>query len=258
MDEITSTVRSTAERAVRADNAVRSARDEAEHSGDVVRRTVDAMSGIERTSDEISQIISVIDGIAFQTNLLALNAGVEAARAGDAGKGFAVVASEVRALAQRSAEAAKDVKARITASSVQVTAGVQLVGETGAALGRIIGKIGEINGLVSEIAASAEQQATGLQQINTAVLEMDGVTQQNAAMVEEATAAARSLASEVDGMSRRVARFRLGGAPVALVLPVHELQHRAAMADRSVARTAAQPTTGKTLLAVADDDWSSF
>ncbi|WP_294203873.1 HAMP domain-containing methyl-accepting chemotaxis protein [uncultured Sphingomonas sp.] len=258
MDEITSTVRSTAERANRADTAVRDARDEAERSGGVVRRAVDAMGGIERTSNEISEIISVIDGIAFQTNLLALNAGVEAARAGDAGKGFAVVASEVRALAQRSAEAAKDVKARITASSVQVTAGVQLVGETGEALERIIGKIGEINGLVSAIAASAEQQATGLQQVNTAVSEMDGVTQKNAAMVEEATAAARSLASEVDGMSLQIARFRVGNAPVASASPVHDLQHRAATAARRIAKATPPRTAGNTALAVSEDEWSEF
>ncbi|KTT69734.1 methyl-accepting chemotaxis protein [Sphingomonas endophytica] len=258
MDEITSMVRSTAERATRADVAVRNARDEAERSGEVVHRAVNAMGGIERTSNEISDIISVIDGIAFQTNLLALNAGVEAARAGDAGKGFAVVASEVRALAQRSAEAAKDVKTRITASSVQVTAGVRLVGETGDALSRIISKIGEINELVSAIATSAEQQATGLQQINTAVAEMDGVTQQNAAMVEEATAAARSLASEVDQMSRQIARFRVGDARTAPASPVHELQQRVAGAVRRGGRTAPPRTAGNSALAVVEDDWSEF
>ena len=257
MDQITATVRTTAERAGQADAAVRSARDEAEHSGEVVRRTVDAMGGIERTSNEISDIISVIDGIAFQTNLLALNAGVEAARAGDAGKGFAVVASEVRALAQRSAEAAKDVKTRITASSEQVSAGVHLVGETGQALGRIVGKISEINGLVSEIALSAEQQATGLQQINTAVNEMDGVTQQNAAMVEEATAAARSLAAEVADMSSHIARFRVGNERAAPASSVHELQHRAAATGRHIPKAAPPRAVGNTALAVADD-WSKF
>jgi methyl-accepting chemotaxis protein len=209
LDEITSTVRSATEHVTSANVAVRGASDEAERSGDVVRRAVEAMGGIDRSSNEISEIISVIDGIAFQTNLLALNAGVEAARAGDAGKGFAVVASEVRALAQRSADAAKDVKARITASSAQVTAGVELVGEAGRALARIIAKIGEINGLMSVIAASADHQSTGLEQINIAVSEMDGVTQQNAAMVEQATAAARSLADEVASMMRQIGRFQL-------------------------------------------------
>jgi methyl-accepting chemotaxis protein len=216
------------------------------------------MGGIERSSAEISEIISVIDGIAFQTNLLALNAGVEAARAGDAGKGFAVVASEVRALAQRSAEAAKDVKTRILASSVQVDAGVELVSETGKALDRIIARIGEISTLVASIATSAEHQATGLQQVNTAVSEMDGVTQQNAAMVEEATAAARSLSTEADALARNVARFKLGAEsarPAARPSPVHQLQERAADAGRRIARAG---TRGNAALAVAEDDWSAF
>jgi len=215
MDEITATVRSTAGHASSAHDAVRAVTDETERSGDIVRRAIAAMGGIERSSSEIFEIIAVIDGIAFQTNLLALNAGVEAARAGDAGRGFAVVASEVRALAQRSADAAKDVKARVHSSSAQVKTGVGLVGEAGRALERIAVKINEINALVSTIASAAAQQATGLHQINTAVAEMDGVTQQNAAMVQEATAAARSLAGEVDAMLRQIARFRLGNIPAA-------------------------------------------
>jgi methyl-accepting chemotaxis protein len=270
MDEITGTVRETAAGANRANAVVTEARAEAEQSGDVVRRAVEAMNGIERASSEISEIISVIDGIAFQTNLLALNAGVEAARAGDAGKGFAVVASEVRALAQRSADAAKDVKAKIIASSEQVEAGVELVSETGKALQRIIGRIGEISTLVGTIAASAEQQATGLQQVNTAVSEMDGVTQQNAAMVEQATAAARSLAEEADELARQVARFNLGGTgtvrPVAAPTPapavpaVHNLQNRAAEAGREIARNTRRRVAagGGRQAAVAEDDWSEF
>ncbi len=263
MDEITSTVRQTAAGANRANGVVEEARVEAEQSGEVVRRAVDAMSGIERSSNEISEIISVIDGIAFQTNLLALNAGVEAARAGDAGRGFAVVASEVRALAQRSAEAAKDVKTRIMASSEQVDAGVELVSETGKALQRIIGRIAEISTLVSQIATAADQQANGLQQVNTAVSEMDGVTQQNAAMVEEATAAARSLSTEADELARHVARFKIeNGASHAANgngasnQPVHRLQQRAADAGR---RLAAQSRGGRSAaVAVAADDWSEF
>jgi methyl-accepting chemotaxis protein len=266
LEQITSTVRETAAGAERAHSAVTGAREEAEHSGKVVRRAVEAMSGIERASNEISEIISVIDGIAFQTNLLALNAGVEAARAGDAGRGFAVVASEVRALAQRSADAARDVKAKITASTDQVDAGVGLVSETGSALERIIARIGEISTLVATIANSAKHQATGLQQINTAVSEMDGVTQQNAAMVEEATAAARSLADEATQLAAQVARFRLakGRASTAIVpaaSPVHELQSRAASAGREIARGARQRSvtgTNGSALAVAQDDWSEF
>lgn len=263
MDEITSTVRQTAAGATRANSVVGEARVEAEQSGEVVRRAVDAMSGIERSSSEISEIITVIDGIAFQTNLLALNAGVEAARAGDAGRGFAVVASEVRALAQRSAEAAKDVKTRILASSVQVEAGVELVSETGKALQRIIVRIGEIDVLVAKITESAEQQSTGLQQVNTAVSEMDGVTQQNAAMVEQATAAARSLSSEADELARQVARFKISdtvsegsqrGAN-----SVHRLQNQAATAGRRMARSVRRSGGGgSAAVAVADDDWSAF
>jgi len=228
MEQITGTVRQTADGASRADRIVGEARSEAEDSGKIVRRAVEAMDGIQRSSNEISEIISVIDGISFQTNLLALNAGVEAARAGDAGKGFAVVASEVRALAQRSAEAAKDVKTRILSSSEQVEAGVDLVNATGQALQRIIGRIGEISELVSGIATSAAQQSIGLQQVNTAVSEMDSVTQRNAAMVEEATAAARILAQEAEILAAEVARFRLEGADSGNA--VHRMQQRLAAA----------------------------
>ncbi|MBY0300859.1 methyl-accepting chemotaxis protein [Sphingomonas ginsenosidimutans] len=229
MHEITETVRETAVGAARANGVVSATREDAEASGSVVRRAVEAMHGIEASSAEISEIIAVIDGIAFQTNLLALNAGVEAARAGDAGKGFAVVASEVRALAQRSADAAKDVKTRITASSEQVELGAALVSQTGEALTRIIARITEISALMSDIASSAEQQSTGLQQVNTAVAEMDGVTQQNAAMVEEATAAARSLSDEAEALKREIRRFRLvEGEASAAASPVHRLQARVA------------------------------
>ncbi|VXD02118.1 methyl-accepting chemotaxis protein [Sphingomonas sp. 8AM] len=243
MDEITATVRSTAGHAFSANAAVRDAAVEAERSGAIVRRAMEAMGGIERSSSEISEIISVIDGIAFQTNLLALNAGVEAARAGDAGRGFAVVASEVRALAQRSADAAKDVKTRITASSAQVSAGVELVDEAGRALDRIIRKITEVNELIATIASSAEQQSTGLQQINVAVAEMDGVTQQNAAMVEQATAAARSLAGEVDEMMQQIARFRLHVAPSVHRAPPHNRQQRVVTAPVQAGRGAASSTS---------------
>ena len=214
MDEITTAVRQTAVDANEANAVVSKARDAAEDGGNIVQRAIDAMGHIERSSVEISEIIAVIDGIAFQTNLLALNAGVEAARAGEGGRGFAVVASEVRALAQRSADAAKDVKARVTTSSQQVGVGVDLVGETGGALRRIVERIGEVDALISGIAQSAKHQSTGLQQVNTAVTEMDGVTQRNAAMVEQATAAARSLSGEAEELARQVNRFELGEEPV--------------------------------------------
>ena len=189
LDEITATVRKTADGAKHALKVVSSAKLNAERSGIVVRQAVDAMGEIEKSSRQITQIIGVIDEIAFQTNLLALNAGVEAARAGDAGRGFAVVASEVRALAQRSAEAAKEIKALISKSSAQVEQGVSLVGQTGEALSLIVVEVEEVNGIVAEISSSAGEQATALNEVNTAVNQMDQVTQQNAAMVEESTAA---------------------------------------------------------------------
>ena len=212
LDEITATVRRTAEGANQAQAVVTVAKGDAERSGQVVRDAVSAMGKIDKSAKEISQIIGVIDEIAFQTNLLALNAGVEAARAGDAGRGFAVVASEVRALAQRSAEAAKEIKALISASSREVGEGVDLVGQTGEALQRIVGQIAEINGVVAEISASAQEQSTGLHQVNSAVNQMDQVTQQNAAMVEQSTAASHALAREAEELNRLISRFQVGDA----------------------------------------------
>ena len=177
-----------------------------------MQRAVQAMEGIEKSSDEIGDIIGVIDEIAFQTNLLALNAGVEAARAGDAGRGFAVVASEVRALAQRSAKAAREIKELISSSTQQVDQGVKLVRETGDSLKSIVDGVSEINTLVDEIATSAQDQASSLQQVNTAVNQLDQVTQENAAMVEQATAATRTLATQTQDLQALVVRFQTGGS----------------------------------------------
>ena len=189
---------------------VSSAKTDAEHTGQVVRQAVEAMGSIEKSATQISQIIGVIDEIAFQTNLLALNAGVEAARAGDAGRGFAVVASEVRALAQRSAEAAKEIKTLISASTNQVAQGVDRVAQTGKALDRIMQQVGEIHGIVMEFSVSAQEQATGLDQVNTAINQMDQVTQQNAAMVEQTTAASYAMANETGKLSELISRFVTG------------------------------------------------
>jgi methyl-accepting chemotaxis protein len=213
LDEITATVKKTASGARVARESVTGARVDAQHGGAVVRKAVEAMSKIEKSSHQISQIIGVIDEIAFQTNLLALNAGVEAARAGDAGRGFAVVASEVRALAQRSAGAAKEIKDLISTSSTQVSEGVSLVAETGKALSQIEDRVSEIAGIITDISTSAEEQATGLQQVNTAVNQMDQVTQQNAAMSEQATAASQSLAQETDRLAMLISQFQIGHAP---------------------------------------------
>ncbi len=215
IDQITATVRRSTEGAAQADAAAQEAKADAEESGETVRQAVAAMSAIEQSSQQIGQIIGVIDEIAFQTNLLALNAGVEAARAGEAGKGFAVVASEVRALAQRSAEAAKEIKVLISTSTRQVGDGAQLVGRTGEALQRMVARVGEISVLISEIAASSREQSLGLAQVNTAVNEMDKVTQQNAAMVEQSTAASHALLSESESLGESVRIFQTSQAPAA-------------------------------------------
>ncbi|MDX0507199.1 HAMP domain-containing protein [Sinorhizobium medicae] len=215
LEEITTTVRDSAHRAEEVGALVARTRAGAEKSGEVVQNAVMAMHAIEKSSGEISNIIGVIDDIAFQTNLLALNAGVEAARAGEAGKGFAVVAQEVRELAQRSANAAKEIKALITTSGEQVQSGVTLVGDTGRALQAIVAEVQEINKHVSAIVTATREQSTGLQEINTAVNTMDQGTQQNAAMVEQQTAASHGLASEAAALNSLLAQFRLGEAQTA-------------------------------------------
>ncbi len=253
--EITSTVKKTAEGAQHARNMVTAAKEDADRSGVVVKRAVEAMQGIEKSSQEITQIIGVIDEIAFQTNLLALNAGVEAARAGEAGRGFAVVASEVRALAQRSAEAAKEIKGILSTSRDQVQEGVQLVAETGTSLRQIIDRVNEINGIVTEIARSAEQQATGLQEVNTAVDQMDQVTQQNAAMVEEATAATRTLTQQSSELAQIVARFTTAaGAIIAQAEEAREQAHRPA--PRAPVRKARAAAAAKA--EPAEAGWEEF
>jgi methyl-accepting chemotaxis protein len=210
LDEITATVKKSAEGATHARQVVAVADEDAKKSAIVVREAVDAMAAIAKSAQQISQIIGVIDEIAFQTNLLALNAGVEAARAGDAGRGFAVVASEVRALAQRSADAAKEIKGLISTSATQVDHGVKLVAETGKSLERIMGQVAEINEVVGGIAAGAQEQATALEQVNTAINQMDQTTQQNAAMVEESTAASHSLSQETLQLSGLIGQFQVG------------------------------------------------
>jgi len=261
LDQITATVRKTAEGATHARDVVSSAKADADKGGEVVRLAISAMSGIEKSSQQIGQIIGVIDEIAFQTNLLALNAGVEAARAGDAGRGFAVVASEVRALAQRSAEAAKEIKGLISASTTQVDQGVDLVAETGKALERIVMQVAEINHVVSEIAASAHEQATGLKEVNAAVNQMDQVTQQNAAMVEQTTAAAYSLNQETEKLTSLVSRFQVGHAGGAGYAPKHVSSKPARQtpvpALKTVSRGGGSAAVRKADSA-ADTNWEEF
>ena len=210
LDQLTSSVRSAAEGATQANQMANDARGNAEKGGDVVSEAVSAMSEIAESSEKITKIINVIDDIAFQTNLLALNAGVEAARAGEAGRGFAVVASEVRALAQRSSEAAREINALISASGDSVRRGVDLVGETGNALRGIVASVKRVASNVGEIAASAQEQSAGLGEINSAMNQLDQVTQQNAAMFEETNAASQALSDEADGLRETMAQFRLG------------------------------------------------
>jgi methyl-accepting chemotaxis protein len=254
LEQITTTVRKTAEGAGSARQLVSDAQADAERSGAVVGETVTAMTKIEGSSREISNIIGVIDEIAFQTNLLALNAGVEAARAGDAGRGFAVVATEVRALAQRSADAAKEIKNLISTSGTQVESGVKLVNETGKALERIAAQVGQLNTLVGEIAASAKEQASGLAEVNAAMGEMDQVTQQNAAMVEETTAASHGMAGEAAELARLVGQFQIGAAARAPVAAKRVAP--AAVKGKYVAVAKAAPRLLEP--AVGKEDWDEF
>ena len=249
LEEITATVRLTATGSRKAAETVASAREDAGRSGDVVQRAITAMGEIEKGAAQISQIIGVIDEIAFQTNLLALNAGVEAARAGDAGRGFAVVASEVRALAQRSAEAAKEIKGLITTSGQQVEQGVVLVGETGESLLRIVDKVAAIDGLISEISTSAHAQASSLGEVNIAVAEMDQMLQQNAAMVEQTTAASHSLRGEASRLNSLVSRFTIDDSAGQARPPVAR-SRPARPAPRALA------VSGNTALKV--DEWEAF
>ena len=207
LEELTVSVKSAAEGAKSVESTMGEARDEAVNSGQIVRDAVSAMGEIENSATQIARIISVIDDIAFQTNLLALNAGVEAARAGEAGRGFAVVASEVRGLAQRSSDAATEIKTLINESSGHVEQGVDLVGKAGDAIESIVERVNQISGLVSNIAKGAAEQSTGLSEINTGVGQLDHVTQQNAAMVEEATSAGHMLHSDAQKLAELVGHF---------------------------------------------------
>ncbi len=211
LDQLTVAVRQTAEGAHEASKRVHTVSTEASRSDAVVAQAIEAMSGIEKSSEEIGKIIGVIDEIAFQTNLLALNAGVEAARAGESGKGFAVVAQEVRELAQRSAAAAKEIKDQIARSSGQVDQGVRLVGEAGEALKRISDQIKAANEIVSKIAHSASEQDTTLRSISSSMNQLDAATQQNAAMAEETTASAETLAADTEDLLDLIRGFRVNG-----------------------------------------------
>lgn len=263
VDEITSTVKQTADTARQATEIVTKAKGEAGNGGEIVRQAIEAMTSIEKSSKEVGDIIGVIDEIAYQTNLLALNAGVEAARAGDAGRGFAVVASEVRALAQRSAGAAKEIKSLISDSAKQVGHGVDLVQRSGDALETIVTEVSNVVDLVNEITSRAQEQATGLDEINSAITQLDQVTQQNAAMVEQSTAASRELATQGDELAQIVDRFSVDSGDASEALR-EELEKNAPHAFPTQDQTAAtahgkaekaQPRLQAT---GTDDGWEEF
>ena len=265
LSEFTKSVKSTAENARQTSSRLSNARTSADGVGDTANRAIAAMRSIEASSREMAEIVGVIDGIAFQTNLLALNAGVEAARAGDAGKGFAVVATEVRALAQRSADAAKSIRDLIGKSTEEVSGGVALVESSGEALRQIVTEVSAVSELVDAIAEAAGQQAAGIADISGMVGSMDAFTQQNAAMVEESSAGTRNLSAETLALVEQLARFRIGNAgaayrasprPAAAAEPVAKLPPRTSAAPAPAPRPA--PVVGNTALKPSEDDWSEF
>jgi methyl-accepting chemotaxis protein len=258
LEQITTTVSDSSRRAEEAGALVAQTKMGAERSSEVVRSAVKAMGEIENSSREISSIIGVIDEIAFQTNLLALNAGVEAARAGDAGKGFAVVAQEVRELAQRSAKAAKEIKSLITTSSDQVKNGVSLVGQAGKALEEILTQVHQINTNVAAIVEGAKEQATGLKEINQAVNTMDQGTQQNAAMVEQSTAASHALAREADGLFSLLSQFKVGGASQVGLATARQDAKPVASPARTMANRVAKAFSSNVAVAANRDSWEEF
>lgn len=269
MAKISEGAQETAGRASEAEQTIRAAKAQANEAGQAVAQAIEAMGAIQRSAHEISAITTLIDGIAFQTNLLALNAGVEAARAGDAGKGFAVVASEVRGLAQRSADAAQEIKALIASSTEQVSSGATLVNDTGQRLDGIVAHIGAINDQISAIASGAEVQARNLSQVKAAVVDMDETTQHNAAMVEQTSAATRSLAAEAESLTAMVAQFRTGDLSAAKPEPLSANLHLpAATGSRlqsDLVRKHANPVVlarsevfGNLALQQEPDGWSEF
>jgi methyl-accepting chemotaxis protein len=268
MHEITTTVKQNADNAQAANQLATAARDTAERGGSVVANAVTAVTQIEDSARKIADIVGLIDEIAFQTNLLALNASVEAARAGEAGKGFAVVAQEVRALAQRSANASKDIKALITESNAQVKTGASLVNQTGSSLTEIVGAIKKVSDIVAEIAAASREQATGLDQINTAVGSMDEMTQRNGALVEETSASAQALADQGRQLAELVGFFRTGAATAAAPRPVAAAPAASAptsaapkpavAASKPVAKPAQPAPRPAPAPANADEDWQEF
>ena len=256
MEELTSTVRQNAEHARQANQLAIGAAGVASQGGEVVGQVVTTMSAIQTSSKKIAEIISVIDGIAFQTNILALNAAVEAARAGEQGRGFAVVASEVRTLAQRSAAAAKEIKGLIDDSVSKVADGSALVNKAGATMSEIVASVQRVTDIMSEISAASQEQSAGIEQVNQTVVQMDETTQQNAALVEEATAAARAMEEQAGHLSEAVSVFTLDESDVQHEAPAAARPRAAASA--SAAPTVRRPTTRQPAAELAEGDWAEF
>jgi methyl-accepting chemotaxis protein len=264
MEQLTSTVKQNADNARQANTLARSASEVAVKGGDIVSQVVHTMGTINDSSRKIVDIISVIDGIAFQTNILALNAAVEAARAGEQGRGFAVVASEVRNLAQRSAAAAKEIKGLIDASVANVETGSRLVNDAGQTMGDIVSSIQRVTDIMGEITSASQEQTLGIEQINAAITQMDEVTQQNAALVEEAAAASQSMQEQAANLATVVGFFKTGAQGVAAAAPRRAAQTappspRVAKAPaRAVARPAAKPAQRLAPAKVTESDWEEF
>ncbi|MCD7097089.1 methyl-accepting chemotaxis protein [Stenotrophomonas sp. MMGLT7] len=261
MEELTSTVRQNAESARQANQLAQGAAGVAQQGGEVVGQVVTTMSAIETSSKKIAEIISVIDGIAFQTNILALNAAVEAARAGEQGRGFAVVASEVRTLAQRSANAAKEIKGLIDDSVGKVADGSALVHEAGKTMGEIVTSVQRVTDIMAEISAASQEQSAGIEQVNQTVTQMDEATQQNAAMVEEATAAARAMEEQAEQLTTLMSFFDIGHSAPAPRTPAPAVKARPAPVAKTVtapAATAPRVPKPVAVAALAGDDWQEF
>jgi methyl-accepting chemotaxis protein len=269
MRELTSTVKQNADNAREANQLAASASEVARQGGVVVAQVVDTMGSINESSKKIVDIISVIDGIAFQTNILALNAAVEAARAGEQGRGFAVVAAEVRNLAQRSAAAAKEIKTLIDTSVEKVEVGTKLVGQAGVTIDQVVSSVKHVTDIIAEITAASQEQSVGIEQVNHAIIEMDGVTQQNAALVEQAAAAAQSLQDQAAELAKVFSVFKLDAnegysSYQTAAAPVHTPQAR--RVEPVSVKPKAKPATVKSLpaakpvskKAAADDDWEEF
>jgi methyl-accepting chemotaxis protein len=257
MEELTSTVKANAEHARQANELARSASSVAQKGGSMVDDVIGTMGAINESSSKMADIIGVIDGIAFQTNILALNAAVEAARAGEQGRGFAVVASEVRTLAQRSATAAKEIKQLIDESVSKVGAGARQVDEAGVTMREIVASIQRVTDIMADIQAASHEQTTGIEQINQAIVQMDQVTQQNAALVEESAAASEALQEQARKLSELVSIFRLaqGAAPRIVATPA---AHPAAKPAPKPALKLPKPGVNKAAVKESTTDWEEF